>query len=1341
MADQVIRVGLNVSDLQSGAAAAARIFAQQNQLVGNLAVQYINLNRAAQQTAFGLQGVNRAGQVVTTTFRNVNNQFQATNTHISALTRNVTTLGQQAKKAGEIWTLSWKGVVRLIEALTIRRLFSLLTQGILQSVDAVIQFQKAVGEIGTIAGRSGLSFQQLSDRVFDLAAQFNRTPIDVARATYEAFSNQIIQTAADFSFLSESLRFARITVSSTEDSVNLLSSAINAFGFATFETKRIADTFFAGIDIGRFRAQDLANTFGRVAVTASQVGVSFEETTAFLSLVTRQGIKAAEAETQLSSVLVGLLKPTPELTALFADLGFASTQAAIDIVGLSGVFNILEREMARGGERLGELAPNVRAMRGIFAATADGGDQLSKELLKLAEAAGEADKALAKIREAPGEQLQEQFNKLQIFFQKDFGNLIVDSLLKLGEPFGGIDKLVKELTNTLVTVVKAIFQIGQTVSQTLAFFNQFGLTISRLASAFTTYLVIIGAVRLATFAITPLINLASAAYIRLAVVLNPTIANIQRYNLAMAANAAASANAAAAAGGATARFASMATTFVGLAVIGVFVFTSIADAIEQSTSKAQEFSDLQESIARNNERFGREAREQQERSLTSFRRRTDVTFDVFGRVIQGAIVALQELDTEQKRVLQATTEEFERATNRVKESQDELINSLRQGIRDSAREIERAAVQARKFSDDLRRTIFDQRLSSFGFTSQQAGRLSPQEIRNLQIQQAFANRVTEGQINTIQNRIQQLQSEAQDLFRQGTRDSGVAARERFAEIETLTRRQFELEEEQRRRSIENAARIAASQTGQTQFRIFVSQTQELERRLQDVQNERNDGEREFTTIQQEANRNASRQLEIEENRRDLINQAIEALKKFTVLDEQGNIRRELRSDTGDLNQTRSNARQALTEATTAAQNAIGIVSLTIEEQLRLQQTLGRDATLQILESINQRSLSERQALDLERVLGSDRARLLEENLRAQRAIGAQRVALEAQVNREIAIGEFRRLEESRRAAEQSLNQQRQAAQTAQEEQRARQETLLETTTRTTQQLASLFAAEQRARLFGQGDRRSAEEINAQFRLKQAIDDTLAAQQALNRERTPENIDALRINLQRLGEREQDLSRLRVDPNSENSNQLRRLGEEARSAATSLRLSNEAAIAAANQIAITEARMNSLEIGISGLIRTLPEELQVAALTFTRIGDQMANAFQGVAQELRNLIELMKTMQGIRLSPSLPTNPPLNLPGGATGGLFGGKFNTSGPDNMIAAVRSGEFILNPTATRRFYPQLVAMNKGRIPSFEKGGIVNSNVTVGDIIVNESASPTKTGRAVMREISREMRRRGKK
>ena len=91
--------------------------------------------------------------------------------------------------------------------------------------------------------------------------------------------------------------------------------------------------------------------------------------------------------------------------------------------------------------------------------------------------------------------------------------------------------------------------------------------------------------------------------------------------------------------------------------------------------------------------------------------------------------------------------------------------------------------------------------------------------------------------------------------------------------------------------------------------------------------------------------------------------------------------------------------------------------------------------------------------------------------------------------------------------------------------------------------------------------------------------------------------------------------------------------------------------------------------------------------------------------------------------------------------FGGliDFGPPGIDQVLAQLTRGEFVMNPEATRMFYPQLKAMNALQVPAYEKGGLVGHNTNVGDIHISVQGGSTaeSTVREIGYRLERELRR----
>ncbi len=359
-------------------------------------------------------------------------------------------VANSAKKAESVF-ISLGGAFRLLQAQVLKRIFGTLEAEIVGSVAAAQQLSIAIAEIQTITQKANISTEEWQRNISALANQFGNSQADVAEGIYQAISNQVVKAGESFTFLAEAQKFAAATQSTTAQSVNLLSSAIKSFGLAAGDTERIAGVFFKTIELGRVRAGEMSDSFGRIGTIAQEAGVKLEEVAAGIATLTVRGTKFNDASTIMSNLLLKLIRPTDEMKKLFAEWGVATGDQAIATFGFVGVLQKLEVEAQKGTGRLGDLFNQIRALRGAFNFTGAGLKDFQTNLDQITQGGTEYQNAIKKVLESPGKQLQIELQKIRSMFVDEFGTQLLkgiiqfrDGLRQLGvESFAdGISKLI-----------------------------------------------------------------------------------------------------------------------------------------------------------------------------------------------------------------------------------------------------------------------------------------------------------------------------------------------------------------------------------------------------------------------------------------------------------------------------------------------------------------------------------------------------------------------------------------------------------------------------------------------------------------------------------------------------------------------------------------------------------------------------------------------------------------------------------------------------------------------------------------------------------------------------------
>jgi TP901 family phage tail tape measure protein len=341
--------------------------------------------------------------------------------------------------------------------------FNFIADGLREGVAEANKLQIEISKIRTIT--QGQDQQTTTKFGEDIRGVSDRTGIDVnevARAFYDTTSNQVARGKDTAAFVETAAQLARVTGSSTVDTVNLLSSRINAFGLNAKDADKIAAEFFRTIDEGRVVASELANTIGRTDVLASNLGIAFQDVDATLAITTQKGFKTSDAMTLLTNLMIKLEKPTESTARFFKSIGAESGEAAVKIAGgLIPLMRLIVDQTKSGILPVSAFFDEIRGRKqfGIFEQSIDEIEAFSNKLKDVQTTVVTYQNAVDIRGESPADKLNKEINKLSNVFKVDFGQEILKQAAAFLEWAGGADKVTQN-AKTLVEVFKVGAVVG-----------------------------------------------------------------------------------------------------------------------------------------------------------------------------------------------------------------------------------------------------------------------------------------------------------------------------------------------------------------------------------------------------------------------------------------------------------------------------------------------------------------------------------------------------------------------------------------------------------------------------------------------------------------------------------------------------------------------------------------------------------------------------------------------------------------------------------------------------------------------------------------------------------------
>jgi TP901 family phage tail tape measure protein len=372
--------------------------------------------------------------------------------------------------------LSWRSIIRIFEVQVLHVVLGKFISNMFAGTEAAAELSKRIAELQTITQDSTKATDVWSRELRELSDAFGVNELDLVEGAYEAISNQISEASNVTRFLTTAVKFSRAAVSSTADAVDLLSAAINAFGTTSVQSERFAAVLFKTIDLGRVRASEMAETLGHSTALASQLGLSMEELSASLVALTIQGVEFNTSQTLINNIMNQMLKPSEAMMDLFREWGVTSGQAAIQTFGFFGVLQRLQKEIEAGGaSRLGELAQDMRAIRGLGGIIGNI-DAFENALVKLGGAIDgmsddeiianidklgmEFDNAAKIVENSAGVRFGKIKTQLENVFTNDLGTAFVKSFIDFDKSIGGLASNVQTLAKLVVNTLDVLAKLA-----------------------------------------------------------------------------------------------------------------------------------------------------------------------------------------------------------------------------------------------------------------------------------------------------------------------------------------------------------------------------------------------------------------------------------------------------------------------------------------------------------------------------------------------------------------------------------------------------------------------------------------------------------------------------------------------------------------------------------------------------------------------------------------------------------------------------------------------------------------------------------------------------------------
>ena len=332
--------------------------------------------------------------------KEANSQIDETNTKSQNLASKI---GSAMETAGNKIT----GIGKAIAPVS-----ALLGTALTASIKSASDFQNDMAKMSTLFDTSKTSVSNLSKEFLTLSNKTGLSASELAEAGYQALSaGQSVDHVGKFVETAGNLAKAGFT--STTTAVDVLTTAMNAYGKSAGSADQIANKLVRTQNLGKTTVDELASAMGKVIPTASSMGVNIDNLTSGYVSLTKQGIATAEATTYMNSMLNELGDSGTTLGGIIKKKTGMSFQDCMKHgMSLADVLQITKKYADENGIAYNELWGSAEAGKAGLAILNGGVDEFNKTVKTMGSNTNDVGDALEKL-ETPSEKAHKAINQIK----------------------------------------------------------------------------------------------------------------------------------------------------------------------------------------------------------------------------------------------------------------------------------------------------------------------------------------------------------------------------------------------------------------------------------------------------------------------------------------------------------------------------------------------------------------------------------------------------------------------------------------------------------------------------------------------------------------------------------------------------------------------------------------------------------------------------------------------------------------------------------------------------------------------------------------------------------------
>ena len=402
-------------------------------------------------------------------------------TKLESSSRQIGKFGNNMRQAGKIATTVGGGMTKYITAPIVGAMVA--------SGKFAADFQQSMAKVNTIADTTQVPMSKLQKQILALSNQTGVSASQIANNVYDAISAGQ-STANAVKFVGNATKLAAAGFATTDQSLDVLTTTLNAYGMKSKEAKKVSDMLIVTQNLGKVTVGELAGTMGKLIPTANAYNVSLRDVDAGYITLTKNGIKARYATTYMNSMFNELGKSGTTVSKALKQASGGKDFAQLMKSGKSvdQILEMLQKSCKKTGTKFSDLwknANSAKAANSILKHTND----YKKGLDALDKSAGTTQKAFEKVEATAPAQFRKSVNRIKnssILLGQTLGAQLAPALTAFAKTIKRVTDAFAKMSPTQRRVVTDLLLMIATVGPTILIVGKLAVTIGNMSRMFAT---------------------------------------------------------------------------------------------------------------------------------------------------------------------------------------------------------------------------------------------------------------------------------------------------------------------------------------------------------------------------------------------------------------------------------------------------------------------------------------------------------------------------------------------------------------------------------------------------------------------------------------------------------------------------------------------------------------------------------------------------------------------------------------------------------------------------------------------------------------------------------------